>query len=210
MVNTTANTSTQRPHYTTQSLHRLPPSGSGAGMMAVIERAQTLGVDVGIDLGGRDVGVSEHHLHGSEIGAVLEQVGGEAVAEHMWGELWYPHAKTIVPEVLPESLPAERAAPAVDKHPLVAALCQTGPRLGEVGSLPTFRPDRRRGPPRSLLPLPVTRIKPVSNLNCGRGETGQLTDSHPGGIEQLQHRLVSEPERRLQVRRGQQGFDLRF
>lgn len=37
--------------------------------------------DVGIDLGGGDVGVAEHGLDGADVGAVHEEVGGEAVAE---------------------------------------------------------------------------------------------------------------------------------
>ena len=41
-------------------------------MMAVVERAQPLGVDVGVDLCGGYICVAEHHLYGSQIGTVLE------------------------------------------------------------------------------------------------------------------------------------------
>ena len=37
--------------------------------------------DVGVNLGGGDVGVAEERLDGAKIGAVHEEVGGEAVAE---------------------------------------------------------------------------------------------------------------------------------
>jgi hypothetical protein len=37
--------------------------------------------DVGVDLGGADVSVAEQFLDGADIGAALEEVGGEAVAE---------------------------------------------------------------------------------------------------------------------------------
>lgn len=37
--------------------------------------------DVGVDLSGGDVGVAEHGLDGTEVGAVHKEVGGEAVAE---------------------------------------------------------------------------------------------------------------------------------
>ena len=40
--------------------------------------------DVGVDLGGREVGVAEHLLDAAQVGAALEQVGGEGVAEQMW------------------------------------------------------------------------------------------------------------------------------
>ena len=35
--------------------------------------------DVGVDLGGGDVGVAEHGLDATEVGAVHEKVGGERV-----------------------------------------------------------------------------------------------------------------------------------
>ena len=44
---------------------------------------QALGTDVGVNLGGGDVGVTEHFLDGAEIGAVIHEVGSEAVAEHV-------------------------------------------------------------------------------------------------------------------------------
>lgn len=41
---------------------------------------------VSIDLGGRDVGMTEHHLNTADISTVLEQVGGERVADNVWGD----------------------------------------------------------------------------------------------------------------------------
>lgn len=38
---------------------------------------------MGIDHGGGDVGVAEQLLHGADVVAVLEQVGGEGMAERM-------------------------------------------------------------------------------------------------------------------------------
>ena len=35
--------------------------------------------NVGVNLGGRDIGVAEHGLDGAEVGAVHEEVGGERV-----------------------------------------------------------------------------------------------------------------------------------
>jgi len=42
-------------------------------MEAVVEVAQPTFVDVRIDLRRRDVGVAQHHLHGAQVGTVLEQ-----------------------------------------------------------------------------------------------------------------------------------------
>ncbi len=42
---------------------------------------EAVGVDVGVDLGGGDVGVAEEFLDDAEVGAAGEEVGGEGVAE---------------------------------------------------------------------------------------------------------------------------------
>lgn len=42
--------------------------------------AEAFGADVGVDLGGGDVGVAEHFLDGPEVGAVVQEMGGEGVA----------------------------------------------------------------------------------------------------------------------------------
>ena len=43
--------------------------------------------DVGIDLSGRDVGVAEHFLNGTKIGAVHKQIGRKLVAELVRGDV---------------------------------------------------------------------------------------------------------------------------
>ena len=43
---------------------------------------------MGVDLGGADVGVAEHGLDGAEVGAVHEEVGGEAVTEGVGGDVF--------------------------------------------------------------------------------------------------------------------------
>src|ERR1039458_3397671 len=45
-----------------------------------------LGMDVGVDLRGGDVGVAEQALHTAQIGAVLHHVGGATVAQHVRSE----------------------------------------------------------------------------------------------------------------------------
>ena len=39
---------------------------------------------MGVDLGGGEAFVTQHFLHGTEVGTVLHQFGGEAVAEAVW------------------------------------------------------------------------------------------------------------------------------
>ena len=46
-----------------------------------VEGLEAFPGDVGVDLGGGDVGVAEEQLHHPQVGPVVEQVGGEGVAQ---------------------------------------------------------------------------------------------------------------------------------
>ena len=55
---------------------------SGPGVLGD-DRLEPLPVDVRVDLRGGDVRVTEHRLHRAEIGAALEEMGGEAVSQRV-------------------------------------------------------------------------------------------------------------------------------
>ena len=55
-------------------------------MVLVVELAEALPGHVGVDLGGRDVGVAEHHLQGAQVGAPLQEMAREGVAQHVRGQ----------------------------------------------------------------------------------------------------------------------------
>ena len=59
----------------------------GVGVEAGVDLFEMLVGDVGVDLGGGDVGVAEQGLDGAEVGAVHEKVGSEAVAEGVGGNM---------------------------------------------------------------------------------------------------------------------------
>ena len=54
-----------------------------AGVQAVVQRPEAGLMDVGVDLRGADVGMAQHGLDGPEVGPVVQQVGGEGVAQDM-------------------------------------------------------------------------------------------------------------------------------
>ena len=57
------------------------PQASRARVEAVVHRAQVSAREMRVDLGGSDVGMAEHGLHGAQIGAPFHQVGGEGMAK---------------------------------------------------------------------------------------------------------------------------------
>ena len=60
---------------------------SGAGVGGIIDLLHAGGGDMGVDLGGAEVGVAEKLLDAAEVGAVVEEVGGEAVPEFVRADL---------------------------------------------------------------------------------------------------------------------------
>ena len=51
--------------------------------MRFINLLQTFFDDVGINLRGRNIRVAQHHLHGAQVRAAIEQVRGKTVPQHM-------------------------------------------------------------------------------------------------------------------------------
>jgi hypothetical protein len=49
----------------------------------VVQLLEPLAGDMGVDLRRRDVGVAEQQLHHAQVGAVVQQVGGEGMAQHV-------------------------------------------------------------------------------------------------------------------------------
>ena len=58
-----------------------------ARMKFFMRLAEAFDADVGVDLGGADVGMAEHFLDGPEVSAMIEEVGGEGVPEHVRGHV---------------------------------------------------------------------------------------------------------------------------
>ena len=66
--------------------HDLQPVSS-PWMVLVVDFFQVFPVDVGINLGGGDVGVAEHLLDRPEIGAGVEKMSGKGVADRVRRDL---------------------------------------------------------------------------------------------------------------------------
>jgi len=66
---------------------------------------------VRINLGGRDVGVPQHDLHTAKVGSALQQVGGEAVTQHVGRKpMEYSYFPAVSGQELPKRLAGEAAA----------------------------------------------------------------------------------------------------
>lgn len=55
-------------------------------MKSLMDVAEVFAIDVRIDLCGRDIGVTQHLLHGGQVCATLEQVRSKAVSQCVWSD----------------------------------------------------------------------------------------------------------------------------
>jgi hypothetical protein len=148
---------------------------------------------VGINLGGRDIGVPQHHLHAAQVRSTLQQVGGEAVPQHM-GRQPVENARlaAVRGQQLPETLAGEAtAARGYEKISAGAAL--------EKRAAPVPEPSldgMERGPAHRHQPLFVALAGDAHNahgrIQIAHGNAAQLGDAQAGGIEQLQHGAVAQ------------------
>src|SRR3954453_9543406 len=91
--------------------------GGGARVRLEVDVLEPLAREVRVHLRRRDVGVAEHLLHGTQVAAPRQQVGGEAVAQrvraHAAGEAG---RAGVALDDLVEALAAQRAAAEVDEE----------------------------------------------------------------------------------------------
>ena len=87
-------------------------------MMRGVERFEAFARDVGVDLRRRDVGMAEQQLDDAEVGAVVEQVGGEGVAQDVRRQLVGGDGglQRVALDQLPEGLAGHRGTAAGDEQ----------------------------------------------------------------------------------------------
>src|ERR1044071_3666693 len=74
-------------------------------MVSGVQRLQALARDVRVDLRGGDVGMPEKELHDAQISAVIDEVRGKGMAQHVRRELLAGNrARAIAPDQVPERL----------------------------------------------------------------------------------------------------------
>src|SRR5438270_2144368 len=127
----------------------------GARMGLLVDQPETFSGNLGVHLGGRDRGVAEQLLHGPNVGAAVEHVGGARVPEDVRRQ---PGTEADLVSVTtddpPRPLPRQATTAGVQEH--------------RLGVAPTWPPLRRQ--------RPATRWRQPR----GEGFAGQTADRyHP-------------------------------
>jgi Uncharacterized conserved protein (COG2071) len=175
---------------------RAPGDTSGAGVGVVIDLAETLGVDVAVDLRGRERGVAEELLDRAKVGAALEQVRGEGVAEPVG-----------VGEQAAERGRVERPAACGDEEPVLRAANELRAPFLEiaaeaVGGLLAERDDPL------LVALPAHEDVLLLPVDVREAEVDSLLSPQAGRVDELEERSVPGAERPLRLEGRQEIVDL--
>ena len=166
---------------------------------------------MGIDLSGDDVGVAEHHLHRAEIGSAGEQMGGKGVAQNMRADL-LGDAGTVrhLANDLPEAVSGHRLAPIGAKEQGAGlALEQQGANLFQVLAHDLAGVGGKGDDP-FLVAFAEDAQMSGGQVAAGDRQVDQFRDPQPGGIEQMQHGVVAQCQRRGRCGPLEEGVDLGF
>src|SRR5271154_2438551 len=98
-------------------------SARGAWVRAEVDVLEPVGREVGVDLGGGEIGVAEHLLQRAQIASAGEQVGGEGVSERVRAHpLLEPGAAGMRLDDLVEALARQPAAAEIEEQGRVHAV----------------------------------------------------------------------------------------
>src|SRR5262249_5395283 len=102
----------------------------GAGMASFVDFLQPFADDMSVDLSRRNVGMSQHHLHSPQVGAMLQQVRRKGMTQNVGRDvLADARLKCMFLEDLPKRLSRYCSAPGVEKQQLRSVLAAYRPQI---------------------------------------------------------------------------------
>src|SRR5216683_2628096 len=178
-------------------------------MVGLVHRPQIVAVDVRVQLGGGEVRVAQHFLHGAQVRAALEQVRRERVPE---GVRRYPlrqpgEAGRSLDDA-PRAHPRQGRAAGVEKHqPASLPLVEAGADLAGVQRHRPERPPAHRHDA-LLRTLPENAGEAILVQDVLQLQAHELGHPRAGGIREFEQCAVADRERLVGIGRREQAFDL--
>ena len=165
--------------------------------------------DVGVELGRAQVGVAEHLLDAAQVGAALEQVGRERVAQQVGVDAarLEPGDRGQPAQDQEGARAGQRPALRVQEELGAVAAVEVGAAAREVAAqrLDRWPPDRDDA---LLAALADDAHEPVVEVDAALLEPDRLGDAQPRAVEQLDERAVAQRSRRRAVRGPDQPLGL--
>jgi hypothetical protein len=177
--------------------------------MASMELFEPFARHMGIDLGGREIAMTKQHLHHAQICAMIEQMGGEGVAQGMGRErLADPGLDGIALDELPEGLAGHAVATAGRKQEVADPSAEdVEPRTARIVAQPVAGVLTERDQA-FLATLTEDAQHALGQIHLTRGEVDQFAHAQTAGVEHLQHGAVAMAACVFGVRCVEQGLDL--
>ena len=153
--------------------------------------------------------MTEQHLYDAQIGAVIEKVGGEGVAQSVRGE-WFgdPGLDGIALDELPEGLARHAVAAAGRKQEVADPAAEdVQPWTACIVAQPVAGVLAERHQT-LLAALAEDAHHALGQTDLARGEIDQFADAQTAGIEHFQHGAVAMAACVFGVRGVEQGFDV--
>src|SRR6185312_1767039 len=101
-----------------------------ARVMGAVCLLEVSGDHMRINLGGLDISVTEHRLQATQIGAALEQMGGETMPQQVGIQsAWNTRGAAQITNERPHRLAGERASAPAEKEKSLGRI-----RLGQLGA----------------------------------------------------------------------------
>jgi hypothetical protein len=151
---------------------------------------------VGVELGGREVGVTEHLLHAPQIRAAFEQMRGERVAEEVRVDAFGLEAGLLgqAPEDEEGASACQRAALRVQEQLWAVSPIEVRTAAGEVAPhrFDSLAPDRDEP---FLAALAEHAYQTLLEVDRAPLEADRLRDSQAAAVQQLHERAVAKRAR---------------
>lgn len=178
-------------------------------MKSLVDGFEAVRFDFGVNLGGGDVGMAEHHLDRTQVGTARQQMGGKGMAQHV-GTDPVPGSSLDgdAGDDLPEPVAGHGAAPVVQEQKGAGFfLDQLRPSLVKV-VFDTFPGRLAKGHQPFFVALAQHPQMTAGHVAGLHRQADQFRDPQAGGIQEMQHGIVAQNKRCFFFRQRQELFDL--
>ena len=165
-------------------------------MGSVIDLAQASAVDVAVHLGCREGAVPEQLLDHAQVGAALEQMGCERMAEPV-----------RVGEKTPERARVQPPAARGEEESILGAACQVRSCVLQIEPNPVRRLFAERDDP-LLVALAPDANRLLLEVDVSEIEVDSLAAAEPGRVDELEQGPVAQRERLVAAQPLENGVDL--
>lgn len=154
---------------------------------------QSILIYLRVELGRGDIGMSQHHLYGPQIGPIHQQMGGKGMPEHMGGDvLFNPCRNGYVNKNLPETQTGHCLSPGGDEQEVgPLSLEDQRPCLLQI-CLQTFLGGDTKGDEALLVAFADNPDETSGQIAPGNGQANKLGDPEACRIQEAKHRIIPQ------------------